>query len=355
MRSEPLTERRLDDIAVIKLPKSLKNEMLKGMRSHQADQLAFTFGSTYLWRSMFAHSMYKQLLVVSVMAADASADSYTMYPPTFSVSPDTRGNVHTSTRGTGTTTATAAVYATGSVNEPSHIFQHVDRTRRLRIIWHAVESEASLAEGLQMIDAMAASFRLVSDPVATFGDMRDRPRREAEDRARRLELAKRMLAQEGLGGLVAGRPELKDGMYVEWMADPEPRYQLLVPLGKVKAASPSGGVPPRPAQLSSQAGASTLPGSIGWLSFTDGSWTYNNGDNAYLPFTGVAAVLSATHANKGEVFYYYTATVRVEEEDTDERLTSLGWFTAGVTDVKRLWREGTLVPGGIPDSPGQQD
>ncbi len=345
MGGVPLRERQLDSVAVISVPTRIKEEILQGARKDRPGELAFTFGSSYFWASMGSTTTYKQFLVVSLMAPDAPAEAYEAYPPTFRISLEQSSLVHSSTNGTATITATAGVYTTGSLAEPSHRFEYRDPARRLHIMWHAVDKEVSLADGLQMLEAMAASFRIVADPVATFDEMRDRPRRDAEEQARRLTVARTMLAAAGLGDLEPGVPVLVDGMYVEWTADPEPRYQLLVPLGTVAAVSPSGGIPPRPAQLPSEGGAVPLQGTIGWLSFTDDAWTYSNGDNAYLPFPGTAALLSAQHTDPGEAFYYYSATVRVEEEDVEERLTSLRWFTAGIADVKRLWREGKIVPG----------
>ena len=55
--------------------------------------------------------------------------------------------------------------------------------------------------------------------------------------------------------------------------------------------------------------------------------------------------LQASHTSRGEVSYYFSATVRVEEEEDDTRLSSLKWFTDGIPEVQRLWREGMLVKG----------
>ena len=49
------------------------------------------------------------------------------------------------------------------------------------------------------------------------------------------------------------------------------------------------------------------------------------------------------------VYFYYSGTVRVEEESDDRLLTSLRWFLDGVPDVQRQWREGTLITPGKPE------
>ena len=135
-------------------------------------------------------------------------------------------------------------------------------------------------------------------------------------------------------------------MYIEWMSDPEPRFQLLVPLGRVKAASANGGIPLFPTAPSVANGARTnIVGAIGWLAWRDDAWELSNHENAYLPFAGIANKLQASHTSRGEVSYYFSATVRVEEEEDDARLSSLRWFTDGIPEVQRLWREGLLVKG----------
>lgn len=346
MGSEQTSERKLDDVAVIELPKSLKEEFLKGMRTDQADRLMFSFGKSYFWASFGGITRYKQLLVVSIIAPDAAASAYEMRPKTMTVSWPKPRVVHNATKGTGTITVTAGNYEAGSNNYPSHLFEYRDRSRRLQIVWHATESEVSLAAGIALLEKMATSFRIVSDPVATFTHMRERPMREAADRVRRLALAKEMLAKAGYANLVAERPVFRNGMYMEWTSDPEPRYQMLVPLGVVKATmfSPTGVIPQRPAPLTNAAGDTVLEGVIGWYAFIDGAWEFHNGDNAYLPFAGVSAVLKVEHVKKDEVLYYYSATVRVEEEEPDTRLTSLQWFTNGIAEVQRQWRDGKIVP-----------
>ena len=76
---------------------------------------------------------------------------------------------------------------------------------------------------------------------------------------------------------------------------------------------------------------------------------FSNRDNAYLPFKGIGAMLAARQQDRGFVFFFYSATVRVEEESDERRLNSLGWFLDGVPDVQARWREGALVGPGKPE------
>ena len=143
---------------------------------------------------------------------------------------------------------------------------------------------------------------------------------------------------------------LRSGVYVEWISDPEPRYQLLVPLGRVRAAA-NGSVMGRPRPIGARAGASSVPlaGTIGWREVDDGDWRFSNDENAYVPMTGTQSLLAAQQTDRGFVYFYYIETVRVEEETDDTRLTSLHWFLDGVSAVQRRWREGTLVGPGKPE------
>lgn len=81
----------------------------------------------------------------------------------------------------------------------------------------------------------------------------------------------------------------------------------------------------------------------------DGDWRFSNSENDYLPLTGIGAALAEQKQDRGDVYFYYVATVRVEEETDDRVLTSLRWFLDGVPDVQRRWRAGTLVGPGTPE------
>lgn len=344
--ADTLTVRKLDDVAVISLPRRIKDEILKGDRERWTDRLVFSFASTYVWASM-GGTAYKQALLVSIMSPGAADSSYRRYPDVVSLSYSKRSTAYDATLGSGHLTVTKAIYERGSVVEPSHIFCYIDKSKRLRIDWHATEKEVSFAEGLKQINEIVASFKLVRDPSGKFADLRDRPRKEADDRSRKRDLALATLSREGFSSLVPGKAQLKQGMYVEWMSDPEPRYQLLVPLGRIRAASPQGGPATRPtAQRAADGSTRRFPGTVGWYAHTDEGWEFNNADQAYYPFAGISTVLKTQHTNAGEILYYYVATVRVEESD-DNLLNSISWFTTSVPEIQRLWREGKLVQGAI--------
>ena len=355
-----LSERALADVAVVSLPTTLKSpvglsEKLKppfeaGYNGEELGRLTFTFSSTYFWASFGSITTYKQLMTVSVMAPDATAAEYAALPRSWSLGYEQRKRLPTRTVGTGELTISEGVYTRGSLSEPSHEFVYRDRTRRLQIVWHAVQKEMDLATGITQVGRIAASFRITRDPVATFADMRDAPRKAAVARGGKLATVKAMLEREGFAGLVPEKPVLRNGVYLEWSADGEPRYQLLVPLGRVRAPA-NGSLVARPRPISGSPGASgvAMAGTIGWREVDDGDWRFHNDEHAYLPMTGTRALLAAQQTDRGFVYFYYIGTVRVEEEDDDMRLTSLRWFLDGVPAVLQRWREGTLVGPGKPE------
>lgn len=359
MAQPRLAERRLADVAVIDVPAHLDVEdrfkvlpappQHADVRDDLMQRLAFGFSSTYLWASMGSITAYRQQLVVSLMAPDASDAEYAEVPRRMAISYEQRRLLDRRAIGTGTLTTLGGVYVRGSVNEPALQFIYADRTRRLQLVWHTVRREVDLEAGAAQIARMAASFRITRDPVEWFAAMRAAPAQAAAERARRVATARAMLAREGLPQLVPGQPVLRHGVYVEWMAEPEPRYQLLVPLGRMRAA-PAGAITlrPRPLPQAARAPGLVLAGHVGLREQADGEWQFSNQENSYLPLKGVGAALAARQADPGYVYFYYAVTVRVEEESDERLLSSLAWFLDTVPGVQRAWREGRLVGPGVP-------
>ena len=347
-----LKERALEDVGVIGIPRSIKEQMYKGLRDDQAGRLTFTFATSYFWASFGSSTAYKQQIFVSFMGPDASDAEYAEVPRNMSISYDPRTPVGKPTAvGSGTLTITEGLYRQNTLAEPAYTFVYVDRPRRLQIYWHAVKKEIDLATGTALIGKMAASFRITREPTAEFVAMRDRPRKEAEEATRKRALAIELLNREGYGAAAPGKPVLRNDVYVERMTDPEPRYQLVVPLGRVRVdPNAPRGSRPRPIRLRNPDGTEkSMPGSVGWREFIDDTWEMSNGDNGYMPMEGIAAALTAKSNDPAFVTFYYSATVRVEEEPDDSRLTNLRWFLDSVPEMRRLWREGKLVKGGTPE------
>jgi hypothetical protein len=346
-----LSERKLADVAVISIPRTIKDEMYRGGVDSQQGRLTFTFATSYFWASFGSSTAYKQQIFVALMAKDATDAEYEEYPKWWSLSYDKRKAIRKTAVGSGRLTVYEGIYTQNSLAEPSHTFFYVDRTRRLNITWHAVTNDVSLEDGVEAIGRMAASFRILEDPTETFAEVRDRPRKEAAEQARRRSLAIETLKREGYGAaLEPGTPVYKDGVYVEWLTDPEPRYQMHVPLGRVRVAPDAAPANrPRPVRLDLASGSQRgFPGIVGWREFLDGEWANHNRDNGYLPFVGITATMAEANTDPNFVYFYYSATVRVEEMETDDVLTTTKWFFNRLPEIQQLWRAGKLVSGGTP-------
>ena len=346
--SQPrLVERALGDIAVIRMPSSVK-AMYKGTPDDERQgRLIFAFSDDYFWKSIGPGMAYKQRLLVSVMAPDATDKEYDGYQRRYNLPYEEEKVVRTVAVGSGTLTIVEAIYTQNAMREPSHTFLYVDRARRLALAWHAVKKEIDLATGTVVVAKMAESFRIKRDPVQLFAEMRDRPRKEAEERARKRALALETLTRAGYAPLEPGKPVLQNDVYAEWTTDPEPRFQLLLPLGRVRSSPNAKPIErPRPATLRNPDGTHrSLVGAVGWWAFADGEWGFSYDESAYLPFPGVARRLE-DRSDSTLVTFFYAATVRVEHETGDERLKDLRWFFDSVPEVRRLWQEGKLVTGG---------
>src|SRR5215216_2320113 len=106
-----LKERALADVAVIGLPRSIKDEMYKGIRDEQAGRLTFTFSTSYFWASFGSSKIaYKHQLFVSLMAPDASEAEYAAYPRNMDFRYDTPRTVRTSAVGSGALTVIDGLY-----------------------------------------------------------------------------------------------------------------------------------------------------------------------------------------------------------------------------------------------------
>ena len=345
--SQPrLTPRTLADIAVVSVPSALKGPDNPVARTEDAGRLSWTFSSTYLWASMGSVTRYKQKLAVSVMDADASSADYDELPYLLQLSYRSRKQIRHEPLGTGMLTVWECVYEVSTDREPAYQYLYSDRRHRLQLAWHGVAKEADLATAITAIPRIVESFRIVRDPKQAFAEQRNAPSEAATARASRRATALAMLQRETHEAVAAGQPVAYHGAWLEWMDEPEPRYQLLLPLGRIRAAAP-GATANRPRPL--RTSGNTFTGSIGWREFADDEWSFMNADNAYLPFRGIGAALAKQQTDRGFMYFYYAATVRVEEEPNDTRLTSLDWFFGSVPEIQRRWRDGTLVGPGSPE------
>ncbi|MFN8669270.1 MAG: hypothetical protein U0164_18945 [Gemmatimonadaceae bacterium] len=133
------------------------------------------------------------------------------------------------------------------------------------------QKDWSLEDAKRAVVAMAASVRIVKEPA--FTEIADRPRREREARDAAVDGALRWLAARGFTPLAPHAPVTRDGVTVEYMAEPERRVMLL----KRVASRPAL---PLPAHVS-----------YGWREMADTGWEFHMPGGDYYPMEGTTRML----------------------------------------------------------------
>lgn len=335
-----LTERTLAGIGSISLPARVAQVGDGAAWDDDPARLYFRFSREYGWASLGSSTAYRQLLHVSLMAPDATPADYEKWPPRFEPLYSQLRREREIALGFAKLSVSAGRYAQNTLDEPSHVYVYSDPARRLQIAWHAVDAEIAPDAAVALLQRMARTFVVRDDHRARFAEMRGRGDRARERRAVAIELARDALAKAGFATAAPGRPAHAGGVYVEWMDDPEPRFQLVKPLGLVRA---EGSDAPRPQLRDAGGRRRDLRGSVGWRTRVDGEWVADNRDNAYLPLPGIERALAGLQT-EGGTLYYYATTVRVAYAD-DATIAALGGFFDELPTVERAWREGAVVPG----------
>ncbi len=336
-----LVERPLEGVGVITVPSRAKPVHSGQPYDEDPARLYFRFEHTYGLASWGSGMAYRQLLQVSLMAPDAAASEYDKWPPRFNPLYSRLTRQRVVPLGTATLAISEGRYAQNALDEPAHTYLYADPSRRLQIAWHVVDEDVPPEEALELLPRIAASFQMRTDPRDRFEEMAGRGAREEARAAAAVVLARATLAKAGFPDLEPGKPVLVRGVYAEWMADPEPRFQLLKPLGLVR----TGDAPPPLPQLRDAAGnRRELRGSVGWRVYREGAWGSDNRDNAYLPQDGIEAEFARRQTDETTALYYFATTIRIEHAE-ESTIENLGGFFAELPDVERAWREGTLVSG----------
>ncbi len=337
---ERLVERTLDGVGSIQVPSSAVAFGNGQAWDDDASRLYFRFAHEYpWWVSMGSSTAYKQVLCVSLFAPTATAADYERWPPRFEPLYENLSKQRTLTLGTARLEISGGRYAQNALDDPAHVYLYWDPARRLQIAWHVADEVVAPDAAEDMIQRMAASFALQTDPRETFTEMGGRDARERDRAAAAVRLARVSLEKAGFGAAAPGMPVYANGVYVEWMDDPEPRFQLVKPLGLVPTSGGNLSIPRLGA-----AGLGAPRGSIGWRRQVDGAWVTDNRDNAYLPLPGIERALAQRHTDARTTLYYYATTVRVEVAD-EATIASLGSFFEELATVERAWQDGTLVGG----------
>jgi hypothetical protein len=336
-----LVQRKLDGVGIISLPASVDPLGDGSAWDDDPARLYFRFAHEYpWWVSLGSSNAYKQMLCVSLFSPTATASDYERSPPRFEPLYSKLSKERTLELGTARLEISAGRYAQNALDAPAHVYLYWDPSRRLQIAWHVVDKVVAPRDAERMIQRMAASFKVLIDPREQFIEMAGRDGREEQRVEAAVRLARDALTKAGFGAAAPEKPAYVNGIYVEWMDDPEPRFQLVKPLGLIRTSGAHVPLPHRP-DTNSQPRAR---GSIGWRRYSGDTWINDNRDNAYLPLPGIERALAARHVDRSTTLYYYATTVRIAVADA-ATIVALGSFFEELPAVERAWQQGTLVDG----------
>jgi hypothetical protein len=184
-----------------------------------------------------------------------------------------------------------------------------DTERRVSLLWQVYQRDWTLEDARSELVKIAESVKRTREP--DFGEIADRPRREAEAKDRRVVATLDLLVARGFLRLKSGEPAEHDGFIVEYRTDPERRLAVL----KLVGAKPAG-TPPDYVTV----------GSHRW-SAGDG-WTDQMENNDYYPSEGIRNLLDARLAKPGP-HWYVIRTIRLDETEEEHfRLTEFFSFAA---------------------------
>ncbi len=212
--------------------------------------------------------------------------------------------------------------------EAARRFEWDEPENKLRIVWHCWSKLCALEEGLERMQRMASSFRLKRDWQERILAIRDLPRLAKIENAKKLALTLELLNKRGYQGMKPGVAVERDGVYAEWMLEPEARIQFVKFLGLRKS------VDPKPQLRISE---KCYPLTAGWR-LEDGSYT--NVDNAYLPMPGITELLNRVPRDAGPILYYAVLTIRIDEAQAKDIRFEV--WDEKIAKLEAAFRDGSL-------------
>ena len=184
-------------------------------------------------------------------------------------------------------------YTVNMLDEPTWRIKYRDPDRRVSLLWQVFQKDWKLGKAKAALQTMAASVARNHEP--DYAEIADRPRRAAEENARKANAAFAWLAARGYGTLQPEVAVTKNGITVEFSSDPERRLMLL--------------------RLIPEKPATPLPEYVahGWRSWSEGEgWTDTMPDGDYYPSPGTRKLFSETLSKPGP-HHFLIRTIRLDE------------------------------------------
>lgn len=300
--------RRLGDVATVRVPRKARLDDAQPF-VERATWVGFRLSRVHTW-AMGSSTPYRAKLFIAIHAPGAGAASYR--EALTAAARDLNGGAdewRELERGEQWEVG-AGRYRVNLLDEPTWRLAYRDPARRVSALWQVYQKDWSLADARAALVRMVESVRVLKEP--DFAEIADRPRRAAQEDARKHDAAVAFLSQRGFGVLSPGSPVTRDGITVEYMTDPERRLMLYKPIA----------APPAPR---------TLPA---WLShgqsvWADTGWEHRMSNHDYYPMAGTRDWLARTLARPGP-HHFVIRTIRLDELDEDDYHLA-DFFTAVAT------------------------
>lgn len=284
--------RKLGDVATIEIPRKARLDDAY-LRFERASWVSFRMSRVHPW-AMGSSTPYRAYLYIAVHAPSAAKASYDEARKEAAAEMNGGADGWKQVEKNERWDIGEGRYTVNLLNEPTWRIAYRDPSRRVSVLWQVYQKDWSLDDARAAVLKMVASVKVLREPP--FAEIADRPRREANARERNVKEAMAWLAERGFTPLAAHEPVTRDGITVEYMAQPERRLMLY----KAIAARPGAGLPPFM--------------SYGWREMADTGWEYHMPNGDYYPMEGTSRQLDRTLPKPGP-HYFLIRTVRLDVLD----------------------------------------
>jgi hypothetical protein len=286
--------RSLGTVATVAVPRKARLDAPGGAVHEQSTWVSWRLNRFHTW-AMGSNTPYRASLFITLHAASAPASSYD--EALHAVERDLNGGADDWKQVVKDAQwdVIQGRYTVNMLNEPTWRLKYRDPSRRVSALWQVHQKDWTLDDARAALVKMVASIVRTAEPG--YGEIADRPRKEAEENERKAKAALAWLAARGYGPLAAGKPVTKDGITVELRIEPERRIALYK-------------------SIADQPDAKVLPAwvSWGWRTHADSGWEDHMPNNDYYPSPGTRAYLDNTQAKPGP-HYFLIRTIRLDVMD----------------------------------------
>ena len=288
------SRRSLGDLATVAIPRKARLDEVY-LFAERATWVSFRASRVHAW-AMGSGTPYRANLYVAIHARGATSSSYDEALAAAERELNGGGEGWKLLQRDAQWEVGAGRYTVNMLDEPTWRLKYRDPARRVSVLYQVYQKDWSLEDAKGAVVKMAASVQLLREP--DFAEIADRPRREREGRDAAVDGAMRWLAARGFAPLAPHVPVTKDGVTVEYMAEPERRVMLY----KAIAGEPAR---PLPAHVS-----------YGWRVVADTGWEYHMPNGDYYPMEGITRMLDRALPKPGP-HYFLIRTIRLDAQDAE--------------------------------------